>query len=83
MKSRATRDFWKRYRALPPEIRKAARDSFLLWRSDPGHPSVRFKKIGDYWSARVTRDYRALGVKDGDTVIWFFIGNHSDYDKLI
>jgi len=44
---------------------------------------VNFKKIGRYWSARVTNDYRALGVMTGDTVIWFWIGSHADYDRII
>jgi len=45
---------------------------------DPRHPSIQFKKIGLYWSARVTADYRALGITEDHTVIWFWIGNHHE-----
>jgi len=44
---------------------------------------LRFKKVGNYWSARVNDDFRAVGILDGDTVIWFFIGSHSDYEKFL
>jgi len=50
---------------------------------DPRHASVQFKKVQDYWSARITDHYRALGIMDGDTVIWFWIGPHGEYAKLI
>lgn len=50
---------------------------------DPHHPSIQFKKIGSVWSARVTADYRALGVMEDNTVIWFWIGNHHAYEQLL
>ena len=34
-------------------------------------------------SVRIAIGVRALGIRDGDTVIWFWIGSHSDYDGLI
>jgi hypothetical protein len=27
--------------------------------------------------------HRALGIKEKETMIWFWIGSHEDYDKLI
>ena len=50
---------------------------------DPRHRSLRFKKISEYWSVRVTRSYRALAIEDGDDFIWVWIGNHDEYDRLI
>jgi hypothetical protein len=47
---------------------------------------LRFKKVHDdppIYSARVGIAYRAAGVLDGDTVVWFWIGSHADYDKLL
>jgi hypothetical protein len=38
--------FWQLYRALPVEVRKAARRSYGLWHVDPFHPSLHFKKVG-------------------------------------
>mgnify|MGYP006921590641 CR=1 FL=1 len=46
--------------------------------------SLRFKPIHKtLYSARVTKGYRTLGIRDNDTIIWFWIGSHADYDKLI
>jgi hypothetical protein len=83
MKSRAIRSFWDAYHALPKEIQRAAIKQYKLWLSDPYHPSLRFKKVGAHWSARVTDDYRAVGIMDGDTIIWYFIGNHAEYARLL
>jgi hypothetical protein len=83
MKSRVVADFWNDYNRLPREIQELARKQYKLWLDDPNHPSARFKKVGLYWSARVTDDYRAVGIRDGDTVLWFFVGTHADYNKLL
>ncbi|KAB2639079.1 MAG: hypothetical protein DVB26_07295 [Verrucomicrobia bacterium] len=83
MKSRATYNYWTLYRQLPVQIRHAALKQYRLWLTDPRHPSIQFKKIGLYWSARVTADYRALGITEAHTVIWFWIGNHHEYGPLL
>jgi hypothetical protein len=83
MKSRAVESFWVGFDRLPGKIQEAAKKQYSLWLQDPKHPSLRFKKVGDYWSARVTGTYRAVGIMDGDTVIWFFIGTHAEYDHLL
>jgi hypothetical protein len=83
MKSKAVPSFWDGYRKLPASIRKRARRQYLLWLDDPRHPSLHFKKVGDFWSVRVTGSYRAVGIMDGDTVVWFFIGTHDEYDRLL
>lgn len=83
MQSKAVASFWEGYHRLPAKVRRAARKQFGLWLEDPHHPSVRFKKVGNFWSARVTGSYRAVGVMDGDTVVWFFIDTHAEYDRLL
>ena len=83
MKSHATRKFWEAHRRLPRDIQRLAFKQYRLWLQDPFHPSTRFKKVGAHWSARVSEDYRAVGIMDGDTVIWYFIGAHSEYDRLL
>jgi hypothetical protein len=83
MRSRATDSFWKAHDSLPESVRRAAGKQYALWLRDPSHPSLRFKKVGKYWSARVTDGYRAVGTLDGDTVIWFFIGTHDHYQQTI
>jgi hypothetical protein len=31
----------------------------------------------------VTDDYRALGRREGEDIIWFWIGPHAEYDHLV
>ena len=69
MKSRAVASFWSGYDRLPGEVRKIADKQYRLWRENPSHPSIQFKKVGRFWSARITNDYRAVGVKDEETII--------------
>lgn len=64
-------------------MRKVADQSYELLKKDERHPSLHFKKVGRYWSVRVGIHYRALGVQTGDDLIWFWIGSHAEYDRLI
>lgn len=82
-KSVAIPRFWEAYRQLPPDVRELARKNYRLWKRNPRHPSVRFKKIGKIWSARIGSDYRALAVFKADTYYWFWIGSHTDYERLL
>ena len=56
---------------------------FALFSKNPSHPSLRFKQVGPFWSVRVSHSYRALAVKNGDELTWFWIGTHADYDKFL
>jgi len=76
-------DFWKLFNRLPQEIQNSARQSFDRLRTNPRHPSLRFKKIGDYWSVRASRGYRALGIEIEGDILWGWIGTHADYDRVI
>jgi hypothetical protein len=81
-----TPDYWPLYHRLPPHIRQTADRNFALLKSDPGHPSLRLKKIGDLWSVRAGLHYRALGMdapSRGKGILWFWIGSHAEYDRLI
>ena len=55
----------------------------MLLKENPSHPSLRFKPVGPYWSVRVTDAYRALAIREGDTLVWFFVGNHDDAERRI
>jgi hypothetical protein len=84
--SRTTERFRAAYAALPEPIRRRAREAYRLFRENPTHPSLRFKPVHPtrpIYSARVGLGYRALAVRDGDVVIWFWIGTHADYDQLL
>jgi hypothetical protein len=79
----ATADFWAAYHQLPDAVQKAADAAFALLKTDPRHRSLHFKKVGNFWSARVGIHYRALAVESESDLIWFWIGSHADYDKLV
>ena len=83
MRRRANPRFWGCYRQLPDDIRRLADESYQLLRRDPKHPSLHFKKVGRIWSVRVGIHYRAAAVEDGSDIVWFWIGHHSEYDRLI
>lgn len=83
MNSLITRSFREAFAALPPEIRARARVAYKLWRDNPDLPGLRFKRVGDEVSVRVGRNYRALGILQGDTVYWYWIGKHDDYERLL
>lgn len=86
MNSRTTKRFRVLLSALPEHIRQQAREAYRLFLDNPSHPGLRFKKVHPeppIYSARVGIGYRAVGVLDGDTVIWYWIGTHADYDKLL
>ena len=83
MKHLVSPEFWERYRELPAPTRELADKNFELLKNDPQHPSLRFKRVGRYFSARVGLSYRALGVEVEDGVLWFWIGSHADYDKIV
>jgi len=63
-------------------VRELANKAFALLKSNPRHPSLRFKKVGRFWSARVGLRYRAVGFDAPDGILWFWIGTHSEYDNL-
>jgi len=83
LKHLASPEFWICYKALPKPVQQLADKSFALLKNDPHHPSLHFKRVGRFWSARIGLSYRALGVDVHDGVLWFWIGSHSDYDKLL
>jgi hypothetical protein len=83
MKSSTKKSFRSRLAALPPEIRALAHKNFRLWLRDPRHRSLHFKPVGRFWSARIGSDFRALAIMRGETVDWFWIGPHDEYERII
>jgi hypothetical protein len=86
VRSRATPRFWAAYRELPPDIREAAQKTYRLFRDNPNHPSLQFKKVHDrepIYSVRVTGACRVVGLLEKDEVTWFWIGGHADYDRIL
>jgi hypothetical protein len=86
MKSFTSRRFRDAYAALPKHVQLQARRAYQLFRHDPSSPGLNFKKVNEEshtYSVRVGLGYRALGQLDGSDIVWFWIGPHADYDRLI
>ena len=83
MNHRASQRFWRHFYQLPKRTQADAMRSFDLLKTSPGHPGLRFKKVGKLWSARVGRAYRALAVEDNEDFIWVWIDRHDEYERLI
>ena len=85
MKSRTRPSFWRAYEKMDATSRQAARRAYQLFENDPGHPSLRFKKLGGLdrvWSVRINEQYRAVGEREGSIIVWVWIGTHNEFDKL-
>jgi hypothetical protein len=85
IESRTTRRFWRLFNDLPAEIQQDAKRAYRLFRDDPAHPGLHFRKLageGNIYSARIGLGYRALAVMKGNRAICYWIGSHSEYDRL-
>lgn len=88
MKSKTTPSFRRAYRKLPKDAQADAKRAYKLWKANPFHNSLNFELISadpppPLWSVRITLNYRALGTRQGDTMTWVWIGDHSEYEKRI
>ena len=86
MHSRTTREFWRLFSQLPVDVQRDAKRAYRLFQSNPAHPSLHFKKLeGEdaIYSARIGLDHRALAVMSRDRIVWYWIGSHADYDRLV
>ena len=84
MRSKAHRSFWVYFHALPKPIQETARMKYALWHKDPFHGSLQFKELRpNLWSVRINDNYRALARRHEESVVWFWIGTHREYERLI
>ena len=86
MKSIVDDDFLACFKRLPDRIKRQAKKNYRLWQSNPSHPSLQFKKVAtkeEIYSVRVGIGWRALGLLENDTIQWFWIGSHAEYDQLL
>ena len=75
-------EFWALYEKLPKDIQGLADKNFALLKENPEHPSLYLKTVGRYWSIRIGKKNRALGVELGDEgLLWCWIGSHAEYDS--
>lgn len=80
---KTTKRFWRCFDELPDLIQELARKNFELLKGDATHPSLHFKKVGKFWSARIGLNYRSLALKDGEDYIWVWIGTHDEYEQIL
>jgi len=86
VKSQTTARYRALFNAAPAGIQEKIRAAYQLWSQNPAHPSLRFKKVHatqPIYSVRVDLDWRALGLVEGDTVVWFWVGPHGEYERLL
>ncbi len=84
MISHTTQRFRKLFVGLPNKVQKQAKEVYAQFRRNPYHPSLHFKQVHStlpIYSVRITKDYRAVGIYQDNEIIWFWIGNHSKYNK--
>ena len=83
MNHRATSRFWACYCQLPVAVRDLSDTSFDLLKENLRHPSLHLKKVNRLWSVRIGRKHRALAIEQDGDLVWFWIGTHAEYDRLI
>ena len=86
MKSKRTKQFHALFEELPASVQKQADEAYRLFRLNPSHPDLSFKQVsskGPTYSVRIGLHYRALAVRKPDYFLWFWIGTHADYDKIL
>jgi hypothetical protein len=86
MNSQTLPQFWKLYYRLPVDVQRRASKTYRIWRQNPETVGLHFKRVGStrpVYSIRIGDYYRALGLLHGDTVTWFWIGRHDEYERLI
>jgi len=83
MTHHTTADFWACYRELPEDVQRVADTNYELLRTNSRHPSLHFKRVGRLWFVRVGIGYRALAVDSDDGPLWYWIGSHAEYNRII
>jgi hypothetical protein len=86
MRSHKNERFDRAFDKVPEAIQRQARETYRLFVQNPYHPSLHFKQVhptDPIYSVRITDDYRALGRREGEDIIWFWIDPHAEYDRLV
>jgi hypothetical protein len=91
MRSKLNKSFRKLLAQLPVSVQEQAKEAYKVWQDNPYHPSLKFKRVqvkgvGSkqvVYSARISRDYRAMGKLVGNCMYWYWIGKHNEYDNQL
>ena len=71
---------------LPKVRKKQAQSAYRQFQEDPYHPSLNFKRVHSkrpMYSVRISKNYRAVGILSENKSVWFWIGKHSEYEKML
>ena len=85
MISKTNPQFWKCFRQLPDTVKVQAFNAYRKWRRNSYERGLHFKQVGQaspIYSVRIGLDWRAMGIKKDNKIIWFWIGSHADYNHL-
>lgn len=86
MKSLTTASFRKAYAKLPEDVKARTRTAYRAWLSDPFSPGLQYRCVHPtepVYSVRIGLHYRAVALVEHEVATWFWIGSHSDYDRLL
>ena len=88
MLSRIDDRFVRAYGQLPARVQQRVKRAYALFRNNPSHPSLDFKPIRSraaqrLYSAKVDEQYRVLGTLADGQILWFWVGPHHEYDRLV
>jgi len=86
VRSRVNERFRKAFDALPEDIQRRSREAYARWHDNPSHPALQYKKIHatqPIYSVRIALGWRAIGIQQDDGMVWFWIGSHAEYDRLV
>ncbi len=86
MNSYLTEEFIDYFSKLPQDIKKKSRKNYWIWRQNPHHRSLQFKRVHSQeplYSVRIGIGWRALGLVEKGDIYWFWIGSHANYEKLL
>jgi hypothetical protein len=86
VRSILTDDFLACFAKLPDQVKEQARKAYRLWKANPQHPGLQFKRVSQLdplYSVRIGRSWRALGLLEQGSISWIWIGSHADYDHLL
>ncbi|NOG83885.1 MAG: hypothetical protein D8M57_19910 [Candidatus Scalindua sp. AMX11] len=86
MISHTTKRFRKLLTELSNQIQKQAKEAYIHFNENPYHPGLHFKRVHStkpIYSVRISINYRAVGIQKGSEIVWFWVGTHTDYEKLL
>ena len=76
-------NFQKFYDKLPPDVRKRVPQKFEMLQRNPSHPSLFLKKVGAFWSMRISSGCRALAIENQGILVWEWVGGHDEYKRRV